>query len=659
MRVNWYWLAFPIFAALFMSIPLLSAQSFEIVNGNLRITSLDGLWRFHTGDNPAWADPNFDDSQWPLLHSTEGWSMQGYKDYGGMAWYRFQVTVPVGLDHAAIRLPTIETCYEIYADGNLIGTYGKMPPDAVPYIGGGTYRLYTFTPGKHFGGKTEIALRIWHWPGWARFWVGGPWHGGGLVGDLQAMKLLAYADRAYQFRSVAAAETLGLLEILAGVGALALFVLRRKEKEYLWFCLMMLFGATSEWIGASQSTHVLNVEFRDLVQNSALAGVYLASLAFYQTLLSSKREWLFKLALASIVLMLLNQVVASASTSFMGVWFDNLVGALCELVPNVWIITVVFLGVRQKSPDARLLIIPAILAASSTLFVELAWTTYILGWQHWIRDSRVLLTAEPFPVTSRQAASALFLLAVSGILILRFARARSEEERYAGEVQAARNVQQFLIPDHLPPTPGLAIESEYHPAHEVGGDFFQVLPDPADDSVLIVVGDVAGHGMEAGMLATLIVGGIRMATIFTTEPERILALLNKRMRGRGLATCLALRIERDGSAKVASAGHLSPYLNGRELEMEGALPLGAIPTTTFPSLQFKLVEGDALVLITDGVAEAQDAQGHLFGFERISEMLCRGIAASALASAAQAFGQEDDITVLSVIRTVGVEPLVA
>jgi serine phosphatase RsbU (regulator of sigma subunit) len=217
-------------------------------------------------------------------------------------------------------------------------------------------------------------------------------------------------------------------------------------------------------------------------------------------------------------------------------------------------------------------------------------------------------------------------------------------------VQAARSVQQYLIPDHLPNTPGLRIESEYLPAREVGGDFFQVLPDAADGSVLIVVGDVADHGMESGMLATLIVGAIRTAAEFTSEPGRILSLLNKRMQGRGLATCLALRIERDGSAALANAGHLPPYLNGLELPMEGALPLGAVLGIDFPVLHFKLADGDALMLMTDGVAEAQDKEGHLFGFDRIAEMLRNGMAAATLATAAQAFGQEDDITMLTVAR---------
>jgi serine phosphatase RsbU (regulator of sigma subunit) len=271
----------------------------------------------------------------------------------------------------------------------------------------------------------------------------------------------------------------------------------------------------------------------------------------------------------------------------------------------------------------------------------------VLDWQHRL-GFHISLLKRPFPIELVQVGNLLFLLGVLAILILRFTRTRSQEERFAAEVQAARNVQQYLIPEHLPETPGLAIESVYRPSLEVGGDFFQVLPNAADGSALIVLGDVAGKGMEAGMLATLIVGGIRTAAAFTTEPLRILALLNERMHGRGLATCLALRIERDGSATLANAGHLTPYLNGAEFAMEGALPLGAILGIPFPVLHFKLAEGDSLMLMTDGVAEAQDAQGHLFGFDRIVEMLRKGVAAAALATAAQAFGQEDDITVLTV-----------
>jgi serine phosphatase RsbU (regulator of sigma subunit) len=87
-----------------------------------------------------------------------------------------------------------------------------------------------------------------------------------------------------------------------------------------------------------------------------------------------------------------------------------------------------------------------------------------------------------------------------------------------------------------------------------------------------------------------------------------------------------------------------------ELLMEGALPIGMLPEADFSVMHFQLAAGDTLMLMSDGVAEAQDAHKNLFGFERIQEMLQHKISAAALASAAQDFGQEDDILVLRIQR---------
>jgi serine phosphatase RsbU (regulator of sigma subunit) len=166
------------------------------------------------------------------------------------------------------------------------------------------------------------------------------------------------------------------------------------------------------------------------------------------------------------------------------------------------------------------------------------------------------------------------------------------------------------------------------------------------------VGDVAGKGLQAGMLVAHLVGAIRNQSTHSNDPARILAALNAQLAGQhhALATCLAMLIHADGSATLANAGHLPPYLNGKELAIEGALPLGAVSVIEFPVAHFKLAEGDTLMLMTDGIAEAQDAAGHLFGFDRIDALLSHRATASAVASAAQAFGQEDDITVLTITR---------
>ena len=141
----------------------------------------------------------------------------------------------------------------------------------------------------------------------------------------------------------------------------------------------------------------------------------------------------------------------------------------------------------------------------------------------------------------------------------------------------------------------------------------------------------------------------------------ILKALNQRLVGRNdaQATCLALRIAADGDATLANAGHMAPYLNGEPIAMEGALPLGMMESAEFSLMHFQLKPDDKLVLMSDGIAEATDAEGHLFGFERVHELLHTATTAAEVANAAQAFGQEDDISVISVTRTPVHEPALA
>jgi serine phosphatase RsbU (regulator of sigma subunit) len=229
------------------------------------------------------------------------------------------------------------------------------------------------------------------------------------------------------------------------------------------------------------------------------------------------------------------------------------------------------------------------------------------------------------------------------------------------DVKQAQEVQQVILPMRRQQVSGFAIDTEYRPAREVGGDFFQIIPDSADGSLLIVAGDVAGKGLRAGMLVALLVGAIRTAVAFNREPARLLRELNQRLLGRGdaQATCLALRIDPDGSATLANAGHMPPYLNGRQMPMEGALPLGMVEEAEFSVMRFKLSASDRLVLLSDGIVEATDLEGKLFGFERVLELMRTSISAAEVADAAQKFGQEDDISVISLTRNELLSPVMA
>jgi hypothetical protein len=87
------------------------AQTFSFQNDRLPAAELKGRFRFHTGDDPRWAAPGFDDSGWQLLRSDEPWSSQGYRGYGGVAWYRFAVTVPAEDPALALWAPHILAPY--------------------------------------------------------------------------------------------------------------------------------------------------------------------------------------------------------------------------------------------------------------------------------------------------------------------------------------------------------------------------------------------------------------------------------------------------------------------------------------------------------------------------------------------------------------------
>jgi serine phosphatase RsbU (regulator of sigma subunit) len=110
---------------------------------------------------------------------------------------------------------------------------------------------------------------------------------------------------------------------------------------------------------------------------------------------------------------------------------------------------------------------------------------------------------------------------------------------------------------------------------------------------------------------------------------------------------------------LANAGHVPPYFNGELVQMEGALPLGMVDGANCSVMRFALKPHDRLVLVSDGILEATDSDGQLFGFERVHELVGSAASAVEVADAAEKFGQEDDISVISITRTVVPEPAVA
>jgi serine phosphatase RsbU (regulator of sigma subunit) len=220
------------------------------------------------------------------------------------------------------------------------------------------------------------------------------------------------------------------------------------------------------------------------------------------------------------------------------------------------------------------------------------------------------------------------------------------------EMQSAREIQRVLIPDALPALEGYAVTSAYTPALEVGGDFFQILANP-DGSTIVALGDVSGKGLKAAMNVSMIVGVLRAEAGSSSSPQEIMSALNRCLVGRmqgGFATGIVFRLDPDGTVTLANAGHLPPFLNGQEYELEPSLPLGLVNQAEYSETTVRLHTGDQLSLYTDGLLEARKPSGELYGFDRLHTLFASRPTAQQASEAAIQFGQDDDITVLTLTR---------
>ena len=629
---------------------------------------LGGPWKFRAGDNAAWSRPDFDDSAWSAMDLTPpegsadpslgisgylpGWTARGYKGYSGFAWYRLRVNVEGANRSLSLKMPdNADDAYQVFINGLKVGEFGKFAGTHVTAYASQpqAYRL----PKGVRNGAITIAIRTWmdsatpfNSPD------AGGLHGPPVLGYASIVAAQVQLDWDDFDHEIGSGFFEMLILVMALLMAASLFILDRHEKSYLWLaivCAVTILGNGSLLLAdfttsISQTAAVL---LSDVIFTPMRIGVWVLFWGYWFHLWRIVRlhiaVWTLVVLLAAGTAMLrpplYGQVVPIA-------WHGLIIPSLLtvKLLLAVLLLIVAYRGFTRQRAEGGMAIAAVLLAA-------------IANYQHELRLIHVHTTTTMlgYSVNLGTVSTILSLLIITVMLLRRFILNQRKKEQWKLEIQQARHVQQVLIPDTLPEIEGLFIESQYRPAREVGGDFFQILPGETSGSALIVVGDVTGKGLQAGMLVALIVGAIRAASQHTSDPARILSLVNDQLceREHASATCMILRITAAGEITLANAGQLPPYLNGKELELDGALPLGIIPGVDAPVVSFQFGQGDVLILMSDGIAEAQDANGTLFGFDRVSEMLSRPVTAAAIAKAAQTFGQEDDILVLRIERTQG------
>ena len=626
---------------------------------------LDGPWQFHLGDNPQWAQPGTNDAAgrdgWETIQPDRPWGSQGHYAYIGYAWYRLHIHItpaPGFKSDFQLVLPRLSDACEVYWNGVLVGSYGAMPPHS---SWPATNAPSAFT----LRGATEgtLAIRFWKGP------LGSSSSGdvGGLmatpiIGDTESVA--AYLDAwNYGFlRATLYTSALNLLYLALGIAGIVLWLRRRSETMLLWFSIFTMAPVT--WTLpftmrlpiSSQLTQALLQPLWEL-RNVAL-WFLLIELLHLRTR-PRLVQWAKVLAVVVLVASTLDGLLTYApqALAHAGAWIDGILTVIIEPC-DLFLLVLAAFGFRQKLDSVRWLLA---LSASLSQLLNVVIATAQQGqrFTHWTFAQRLYAPLFHIGPVYFSAQSLLDLLVFFSIVYAVIRYVRDQQVRKAlleQELHSAQELQQVLIPEKLPNMPGYTIATAYHPALDVGGDFFQVIPLEGDaaGSSLIVLGDVSGKGLRAAMAVSLIVGAVRTLSETTASPAEILAGLSRRLHGRlqgGFTTCLALRLDSEGRCTIASAGHPAPYINGKEIDLPGALPLGIDPDTVYEEVTLQFHPGDRCSLYTDGLLEARSSSGEIFSFDRLHELFASNVDAAAASDAAVAFGQEDDITVLTLTRS--------
>jgi hypothetical protein len=639
-------------------------------------------WRVGISSDPKAVQPDFDDSAWAIRDALgtmsdvpDEDSKSGANpvmrergpnpDFGRdrrYAWFRLHIKLaqnhgPVALliqlpvsENASLGINSTGPGVDVFANGKLVhpeGPHGDAPQHYQQIS-----RIYDLSLSPDETSLTLVIRTIYipfGYSAYTSFFVNRTLYLGNRDDLNRALEV--WSDKGLFERLPRLIDSVLLLVL--GMFLFALFYAQRSHTEYLWLALHELIQAPIAWVELSGS----NAELDSLwYAGVVLELVLISSYLYFEFLIAfvglKPKKWYVKWHIR--ILRYAAPLLAAVGPSLLLVGHSKTAGFMliaALVVSTFWIVgwlvfvlVTLIVAAARRNFEAGLLLIPLVLTAVGILepvltsaMGEMSGRTY---------SSPLTIRAGAIPIHFASIADFTGILVIVLIIFVRFLRIHRDQERASSELAAARSVQELMIPLEKLATPGFEIDTVYDPANEVGGDFYH-LQTIGDGGLLVVVGDVAGKGLKAAMNVSMLMGALRKTT--EQSPAKILESLNRVLAGSdSFTTCQAALFGANGELTIANAGHIPPYLNSQEVELPGGLPLGVLPENSYEEVRLYLHPGDRLLLVSDGVVEARKPSGELFGFDRVHNLSNQ--TAFYVAEAAKDFGQEDDITVLTVRR---------
>ena len=534
-------------------------------------------------------------------------------------------------------------------NGHLVGGAGFRAGGPVAFYS----RAHSFAlPPPDAHGIISLALRFWLDQN-TRFDnpSAGGLHAAPLLGLAATIRTLqAKDDTALILNQVATGGFLPLFFLLSGAASLWAWLKARGETAYLWLAIRLFINVLGAVVYESAVAGLLSQNVATVLQGVIIRAVLAPCwIVFWWYWFDLRRSrWILRATAALTLLDFASALCARATVHgeiplHWATWLSptNTLIKFGELA----LLAVIFAkGYRRDRTEALLALAPLAINEIDifngfSLEGRFGWDAPVLG-----------MHIPPSAVASFVLVLTIAVLAVRRFLVVHSRELLAQQAIEAELVQVSELQKRVLVPE-VSQSPYFQIETAYLPAQAVGGDFFQVLTHP-DDSTLIVLGDVSGKGVTAAFLVAVLIGAIRTRADESFDPLAMLHTLNARLIDRSeghFATCLAMHIQPDGKLLLANAGHLPPYRNGVEIDVPGALPLGVVGDVDLSVVTLQLSPSDQLTLLSDGIVEAMNAKGELFGFERTRTVSRQS--AQTIAAEARHFGQTDDITAVTVTFT--------